>query len=120
MIAFRDRRAAETGVELHVWTNPDGVAQGISPISHGATVHNDVMKTQALKQALDRWGFDAAIGEARRAEEKSPAQERLFSLRAYAPRRDVTNPRHAPWSLSHTPHHQGDTDTPVPTPHSNT
>src|SRR3546814_7989907 len=71
MITFRDRRAAETGAELHVWTNPDGVAQGISPISHGATVHTDVMKTQALKQALDKWGFDAAIGGARREDRKS-------------------------------------------------
>ncbi|TWI04483.1 sulfate adenylyltransferase subunit 2, partial [Luteimonas cucumeris] len=66
MIAFRDRRVAETGVQLHVHTNPDGLAQGIGPISHGATVHTDVMKTQALKQALDAHGFDAAIGGARR------------------------------------------------------
>src|SRR5687767_2074343 len=66
MIAFRDRRAAETGVELRVHTNPDGLAQGIGPITHGATVHTDVMKTQGLKQAVDRWSFDAAIGAARR------------------------------------------------------
>ena len=70
MIAFRDRRAAETGVELRTWTNPDGLAQGIGPVTHGATVHTDVMKTQALKQALDKWQFDAAIGGARRDEEK--------------------------------------------------
>src|SRR5690606_38050241 len=61
MIAFRDQRAKETGVELRTHTNPDGLAQGISPITHGATVHTDTMKTQALKQALDKWGFDAAI-----------------------------------------------------------
>src|SRR3546814_18171244 len=80
-IACRVRRGAETGVELHVWTNPECVAQGISPISHGATVHTDVMKTQALKQALDRWGFDAAIGGARRDEEKSRAKEDRKSTR---------------------------------------
>src|SRR3546814_347444 len=74
MIAFRDRRAAETGMELRTWTNPEGLAQGVGPISHGATVHTDVMKTQALKQALDKWGFDAAIGGARRDEEKSRAK----------------------------------------------
>ena len=73
MIAFRDRRVAETGVELRVWTNPDGVARNINPIDHGAAVHTDVMKTQALKQALDKWKFDAAIGGARRDEEKSRA-----------------------------------------------
>src|SRR3546814_6956208 len=76
MIAFRDRRAQETGVELRTHTNPDGVAQGIGPISHGATVHTDVMKTQALKQALNKWRFDAAVGGARRDEEKSRAKER--------------------------------------------
>src|SRR3546814_8180776 len=75
MIAFRDRRAAETGVELRVHVNAEGVAQGIGPISHGATVHTDVMKTQALKQALEQGGFDAAIGGARRDEEKSRRSE---------------------------------------------
>ena len=68
MIAFRDRRAAETGVTLHVHTNPDGVAQGIGPITHGATVHTDVMKTQALKRALHKYGFDETICSARRDE----------------------------------------------------
>src|SRR3546814_6341056 len=82
MIAFRDRRAAEPGVELHVWTNPDGVAQGISPISHGATVHTEVMKTQARKQALDRWGFDAAIGGGRTAGEKARAKERILDRKS--------------------------------------
>ena len=61
MIAFRDRRAAETGLELRTHTNPEGLAQGVGPFSHGAAVHTDVMKTQALKQALDQWRFDAAI-----------------------------------------------------------
>ena len=77
MIAFRDRRAAETGVDLRVHINPDGVARDIGPITHGATVHTDVMKTQGLKQALDHYRFDAAIGGARRDEEKSRAKERV-------------------------------------------
>ena len=92
MIAFRDRRAAETGVELRVHINPDGIAQGISPFSHGASVHTDVMKTQALKQALDDGGFDAAIGGARRDEEKSRAKERVFSFRDAQHRWDPKQP----------------------------
>src|SRR6476646_1051330 len=66
MIAFRDQRAAETGVTLHVHKNPDGVRDGVGPFTHGSAVHTDIMKTQALKQALDKFGFDAAIGGARR------------------------------------------------------
>ena len=81
MIAFRDRRAAETGLDLRVHTNPQGLAADIGPISHGATVHTDVMKTEALKQALEQWQVDAAIGGARRDEEKSRAKERIFSFR---------------------------------------
>ncbi len=91
MIAFRDRRAAETGVELRVHINPDGVREGIGPQSHGASRHTEVMKTLALRQALDAGGFDAAIGGARRDEEKSRAKERVFSFRdrnhAWDPRR---------------------------------
>jgi len=102
MIEFRDRRAAETGIELRVHTNPDGVAQGIGPISHGATVHTDVMKTQALKQALDKWGFDAAIGGARRDEEKSRAKERIFSFRSAQHRWDPKNQRPELWNLYNT------------------
>ena len=102
MIAFRDRRAAETGVTLHVHTNPDGLAQGIGPISHGATLHTDVMKTQALKQALDRFGFDAAIGGARRDEEKSRAKERVFSFRSAQHRWDPKNQRPELWNLYNT------------------
>ena len=78
MIAFRDRRAKELGLDLLVHTNPDGLARNIGPISHGSEVHTDVMKTQALKQALERYGFDAAFGGARRDEEKSRAKERVF------------------------------------------
>jgi sulfate adenylyltransferase subunit 2 len=108
MIAFRDRRAAETGVTLHVHTNPDGLARGINPISHGATVHTDVMKTQALKQALDLHGFDAAIGGARRDEEKSRAKERIFSFRNAQHRWDPKNQRPELWSLYNTRIHQGE------------
>ncbi|WP_376097011.1 sulfate adenylyltransferase subunit CysD [Roseomonas sp. CCTCC AB2023176] len=82
MLEFRDRRAAELGANLIVHTNPDGVARGIGPLSHGSQVHMDVMGTQALKQALDQYGFDAALGGARRDEEKARAKERVFSHRA--------------------------------------
>jgi sulfate adenylyltransferase subunit 2 len=81
MIAFRDQRVAELGLDLIVHTNPDGVRDGVGPFSHGSAVHTDVMKTAALKQALDAHGFDAAIGGARRDEEKSRAKERVFSFR---------------------------------------
>lgn len=108
MIAFRDRRAAETGVELRTWTNPDGLAAGIGPVSHGATVHTDVMKTQALKQALDHWGFDAAIGGARRDEEKSRAKERIFSFRSAQHRWDPKNQRPELWNLYNARIHKGE------------
>ena len=108
MIAFRDRRAAETGVTLHVHTNPDGLAQGIGPVSHGATVHTDVMKTQGLKQALDKWQFDAAIGGARRDEEKSRAKERIFSFRNAQHRWDPKNQRPELWNLYNARIHKGE------------
>ncbi|MDQ3056949.1 MAG: sulfate adenylyltransferase subunit CysD [Pseudomonadota bacterium] len=108
MIAFRDRRAAETGVELRVHMNPDGVAQGIGPLSHGASVHTDVMKTQALKQALDQYGFDAAIGGARRDEEKSRAKERIFSFRNAQHRWDPKQQRPELWNLYNTQLHKGE------------
>jgi len=99
MIAFRDRRAAETGVELRVHINPDGVARDMSPVTHGATVHTDVMKTQGLKQALDQHAFDAAIGGARRDEEKSRAKERVFSFRNDRHRWDPKRQRPELWRL---------------------
>ena len=102
MIEFRDRRASETGTTLLTHTNPDGVAQGIGPVSHGATVHTDVMKTQALKQALDAHGFDAAIGGARRDEEKSRAKERVFSFRDARHRWDPRQQRPELWNLYNT------------------
>ena len=102
MIAFRDRRAVETGIELRTHTNPEGLARGIGPISHGATLHTDVMKTQALKQALDLHRFDAAIGGARRDEEKSRAKERIFSFRSDQHRWDPKNQRPELWDLYNT------------------
>jgi sulfate adenylyltransferase subunit 2 len=91
MIAFRDATAARLGIELIVHTNQDGLARGIDPIASGSSLHTQVMKTEALKQALDRFAFDAAIGGARRDEEKSRAKERIFSFRgqghAWDPRR---------------------------------
>lgn len=97
MIAFRDRRVAEEGMTLHVHMNPDGMAQGVGPISHGATVHTDVMKTQGLRQALEKFSFDAAIGGARRDEEKSRAKERVFSFRNAQHRWDPRRQRPELW-----------------------
>ena len=81
MIAFRDQEAARLGFDLRVHVNPEGLAAGVGPLSHGSRVHTDVMKTQALRQALDQGGYDAVIGGARRDEEASRAKERVFSLR---------------------------------------
>ncbi|KRG87727.1 sulfate adenylyltransferase [Stenotrophomonas daejeonensis] len=108
MIAFRDRRAAATGVDLRVHINPDGIAQGIGPVTHGAAVHTDVMKTQGLKQALDKWKFDAAIGGARRDEEKSRAKERVFSFRNDRHRWDPKNQRPELWNLYNARIHAGE------------
>ncbi len=108
MIAFRDQRAAETGTTLHVHKNPDGLRDGIGPFTHGATVHTDVMKTQALKQALDKFGFDAAIGGARRDEEKSRAKERVFSFRSAQHRWDPKNQRPELWNLYNARIHKGE------------
>lgn len=102
MIAFRDRRVVEEGMTLRVHINPDGVAQGVGPISHGATMHTDVMKTQGLRQALEKFGFDAAIGGARRDEEKSRAKERVFSFRNAQHRWDPRQQRPELWHLWNT------------------
>ncbi|MEC9174826.1 MAG: sulfate adenylyltransferase subunit CysD [Pseudomonadota bacterium] len=99
MISFRDQRAADLGLELLVHTNPDGLRDGVGPISHGSAVHTDIMRTQALKQALDHHGFDAAFGGARRDEEKSRAKERVFSFRTRDHRWDPKNQRPELWSL---------------------
>lgn len=102
MISFRDRMAAKVKARLITHTNQDGVARGIGPISHGSKLHTDVMKTQALKQALDEYGFDAAFGGARRDEEKSRAKERIFSFRSASHRWDPKNQRPELWSLYNT------------------
>jgi sulfate adenylyltransferase subunit 2 len=99
MIAFRDEQIKKLGLELLVHTNPDGVAEGIGPFTHGSALHTDVMKTQALKQALDKFGFDVAFGGARRDEEKSRAKERIFSFRTSQHRWDPKNQRPELWSL---------------------
>ncbi len=108
MIEFRDRRAAETGCRLIAWTNEEGRAQGINPIDHGATVHTDIMKTQALKQALSHHQVDAAIGGARRDEEKSRAKERVFSFRTAQHRWDPKNQRPELWNLYNARTHAGE------------
>jgi sulfate adenylyltransferase subunit 2 len=99
MIAFRDRRARELGVELIVHVNQEGLARGIGPVTHGSELHTDVMKTQGLRQALDRHRFDAAIGGARRDEEASRAKERVVSLRNAHHRWDPKRQRAEPWQL---------------------
>lgn len=100
MIEFRDRYVKrELGLDLIVHTNPDGLAAGINPITHGSKKHTDVMKTQALKQALDKYRFDAAFGGARRDEEKSRAKERVFSFRDRQHRWDPKNQRPELWNL---------------------
>ncbi len=99
MIEFRDRRAAELGLDLMVHINQDGVTQGIGPFSHGSAAHTDIMKTQSLKQALDQHQFDAAFGGARRDEEKSRAKERIFSFRNRAHAWDPKNQRPELWNL---------------------
>jgi sulfate adenylyltransferase subunit 2 len=99
MYAFRDKLARELGLELIVHTNQEGLAQGIGPFTHGSQVHTDVMKTQALKQALDQHGFDVAFGGARRDEERSRAKERIFSFRSAQHRWDPKNQRPELWSV---------------------
>jgi sulfate adenylyltransferase subunit 2 len=102
MYEFRDRTARELGMDLIVHVNPDGLAQGINPFTHGSQVHTDVMKTQGLKQALDKYGFDVAFGGARRDEEKSRAKERIFSFRSAQHRWDPKNQRPELWNLYNT------------------
>ena len=102
MYDFRDRVARETGVELIVHVNEEGRAQGIGPFTHGSALHTDVMKTQALKQAIEQYGFDAAIAGARRDEEASRAKERVFSLRTRSHRWDPKNQRPELWRLYNT------------------
>lgn len=98
MIEFRDRKAKEIGMDLIVHINQEGVEQGVGPFTHGSSVHTDIMKTQALKQALDKYQFDAAFGGARRDEEKSRAKERVYSFRDKNHRWDPKNQRPELWN----------------------
>lgn len=107
MIEFRDRRAKELGIEMIVYTNQEGVKQGINPFDHGAA-YTDIMKTEALKQALDKYGFTAAFGGARRDEEKSRAKERVFSFRNAAHAWDPKNQRPEMWKLYNTRINKGE------------
>ncbi|TYC67228.1 sulfate adenylyltransferase subunit CysD [Stappia sp. BW2] len=99
MIAFRDETAKRLGMDLLVYTNPEGLEKNISPFEHGSSVHTHIMKTEALKQALNKYGFDAAFGGARRDEEKSRAKERVFSFRNANHGWDPKNQRPELWSL---------------------
>ena len=108
MIAFREETARRLGLDLRVHTNQEGLAQGVNPFASGSKVHTDVMKTQALRQALDKWRFDAAIGGARRDEEKSRAKERVFSFRDRHHRWDPKNQRPELWNLFNTRISQGE------------
>jgi sulfate adenylyltransferase subunit 2 len=108
MIRFRDDTARRLGIELLVHTNPEGIQRGIGPFTHGSAVHTDVMKTQALKQALDQHGFDAAFGGARRDEEKSRAKERIFSFRTAQHRWDPKRQRPELWKLYNARKHKGE------------
>lgn len=108
MIAFRDAAVAKLGVDLCVHINQEGVRQGISPLTHGSKVHTDVMKTQALRQALEAGKHDAAIGGARRDEEKSRAKERIFSFRDRNHRWDPKNQRPELWNLYNTRLNEGE------------
>ena len=108
MIAFRDRAVRDAGVDLIVHINPDGVREGVGPFTHGAAEHTRVMKTEALKQALDQHGFDAAIGGARRDEERSRAKERVFSFRDSAHRWEPRRQRPELWNLYNTRMAPGD------------
>jgi sulfate adenylyltransferase subunit 2 len=108
MYAFRERMTRDHGFELLVHTNPEGLAQGVNPFTHGSAIHTDIMKTQALKQALDHYGFDAAFGGARRDEEKSRAKERIFSFRSAQHRWDPKNQRPELWRLYNARKHKGE------------
>ena len=99
MISFRDQMATKLGLDLLVHINQEGLAQGIGPFTHGSAIQTDVMKTQGLKQALDKYGFDAAFGGARRDEEKSRAKERIFSFRSAQHRWDPKRQRPELWRL---------------------
>jgi sulfate adenylyltransferase subunit 2 len=109
MYEFRDRMAAESGLELLVWHNPECVELGINPFDHGSALHTDMWKTEGLKQALDNFGFDCAFGGARRDEEKSRAKERVFSIRSAQHRWDPKQQRPELWRLYNVRRSPGET-----------
>ncbi|EON6315328.1 TPA: sulfate adenylyltransferase subunit CysD [Vibrio cholerae] len=108
MIQFRDYMAKKLGMKLIVHQNPDGLAMNINPFVHGSSKHTDIMKTQGLKQALDKYGFDAAFGGARRDEEKSRAKERVYSFRDENHRWDPKNQRPELWNIYNGRVHKGE------------
>lgn len=108
MYELRDRMAQKMGMQLLVHTNPDAIAQDINPFTHGSAIHTDVTKTEGLKQALDKYGFDVAFGGARRDEEKSRAKERIFSFRTEQHRWDPKNQRPELWKIYNARKHQGE------------
>src|SRR5688572_19569792 len=108
MIQFRDHMVSDLGLDLIVHINQEGIEKGINPFTHGSAIHTDVMKTQGLKQALDKHGFDAAFGGARRDEEKSRAKERIFSFRTAQHRWDPKRQRPELWKVYNTRKHKGE------------
>ncbi|MYL23445.1 sulfate adenylyltransferase subunit CysD [Halomonas alkaliantarctica] len=108
MYEFRDKMAEEIGMDLLVHINPEGVEKDINPFTHGSAIHTEIMKTESLKMALDKYGFDAAFGGARRDEEKSRAKERIFSFRTAQHRWDPKNQRPELWKLFNTHKHKGE------------
>ena len=108
MIEFRDKRAKEVGMELIVYSNPKGDEMNISPFTHGSSIHTDIMKTEALKQMLDIYKFDAVFGGARRDEEKSRAKERIYSFRDENHRWDPKNQRPELWNIYNGRHKKGE------------
>src|SRR5213082_263704 len=108
MIKFRDETAKRLGLDLIIYVNQDGIKRGINPFDSGSSLHTQVMKTESLKQALDKYGFDAAFGGARRDEEKSRAKERIFSFRSAQHRWDPKNQRPELWKLYNARKHKGE------------
>ena len=108
MYTLRDQQVKKSGLELLVHINPDGIEQDINPFTHGSAIHTEMMKTEGLKQALNKYGFDAALGGARRDEEKSRAKERIFSFRTEQHRWDPKNQRPELWRLYNTRKHKNE------------
>lgn len=108
MIQFRDKIVSDLDLELIVHINEDGVKKGVGPFTHGSTIHTDVMKTQALKEALDKYSFDVVFGGARRDEEKSRAKERIFSFRSDKHQWDPKNQRPELWNIYNVKKHKGE------------